>query len=453
MATVEAAPRRGLFYGWILLPSTLLVSWFAWSVWLVSLGPYVVPMTKELGWTRAFMMGPWAIGTAVGMYSGPIVGPFVDRLGPRIILMIGGFLLGLGALLNSFADVSWLFWYAGWILMCGMGYTWTSYLTTGKVLSNWFVRRRGMAMGLLTASGGFVYMATTLHAVFIESVGWRTSWRIWAVMIWVIVLGLSFLVLRNAPQMKGYKPDGVPMTAEDRAAWEEERRLSIREAVARGAVRAGDVRFGIFDVLKMWIFWVFLIAGVFAAFASPILNTQLAPLLQQRGITPIMAAAALGFAGLFGVPWRFIVGWVIDRIGKQYIRFFYSLSYLLMGAGILVLLFTYDVGMIWLYAFVYGTGLGMSVISFTLLMPQYFGVDVYATVYGTRNAFVALGSIFAPMIAAWVWDVTQSYDLALVGAIIVLVVAAVLVFFVAPPKVPVGAAAPQPAPAGGSSAS
>lgn len=446
MATSEGAvEKRGLFYGWLLLPTLLVFSFTQYSVWIPSMGPNTIPVTTELNLSRAVVAGAYSFASLFG-FGAPIYGYLLDRLGPRLMLALGGFIVGLGALSNSLTGTSVIFWYAGWALSAGVGGAIAGYLGTSKVVSNWFVKRRGLGIGLLTFSGAFVYMTGTIHAAFIESFGWRTSWLIWAIATWAITIPLALLVVRDYPEEKGYRSDGVPMTAAEQQAWRAERaQQRTGAALAARAAAAGDVNFTVLDALKTRALWLMCITGMAGGLLSAIQITQQVPHVQSLGISAVAAAAVLGTMGLAGAPARFLIGWVIDRLGKQSARYIWSLGLIVQLVGIVILIYAKDLTMVWVFALLYGFGLGMIVTTPLAMLSLYFGANSFGTAYGVYLFITRIASVIGPVFAGWVFDTTGSYINAFWTAAGVLIVGIVLILLAAPPKVAIGAVAPQPA--------
>lgn len=441
MQTAQAAQKSGVYYGWILLPSVLIFSYLSYSLWLVSMGASVGPVTKELGWTRTFLMGAYSAGAAAAGWGAPVLGAMIDRFGPRWLMLAGAASAGLGAMLISLADVSSLFWYAGWILIMVPGSTWLGYPGTGKLISNWWLRRRGSALGLLTFSGAFVYVTSTAHAAMVEGLGWRTSWRIWGILIWVALIGIALFIVRNRPEEKGYHQDGVRMTAAELAAWRSRGRPQSPGpgAQAAEAPALSEARFGIRDALKSPALWLICVAGLAASMATNIQTTQQLPMLEARGMATVLASTVLGFQGLMGAPGRFISGWLFDIFGKGSIRFFYAIALGLMAGGTVVLIYSPDLTWVWVFALIFGVGQGLTATAPLTMVPMYFGAAIFSTIYGVRTFVLRLGTVFGPIFAAWVWDVTGEYTLALWMTVGVLAISALLILLAAPPRQPMGA--------------
>lgn len=454
MATAAIEERKGIFYGWYMIAGILLFSWVQYSAYLVSIGASTVPLTQQFGWSRLVINGGYSTGAAVGGFGSPIFGYLIDRFGPRTMLAVGGFFMGLGSLMLSLSvSMGGILplWYTGWVVMVCAG-TLGGYVGTGKVLSNWFLKQRGTWMGMLTFSGAFVYMMGTAHVLAVQAFGVAGSWLMWAIIAWVVLLSISIFLVRDHPQQKGYGLDGARLSAAQVAEWRAQRSVKAAAgAPPAAASQSGGVKdadFTTAQVLRLWVLWLLGVIAIASSSASGFITTQQIPYLQGLGVNAVLAGVAMGAMGLMGAPGRWLVGFLIDRFGKNSIRFFYSAGLVMMCIGLIFLIYGANMTFVWLYAGFYGFGLGLGVTSPVMMMANYFGARVYSTAYGIRIGMARIGTTVGPAFTAWIYDITGSYAGALWAIVVLLVVAAAALLLAVPPKEPAGAAAP--ATAGGS---
>jgi len=166
------------------------------------------PMSAELGFSRAVTSPAGSIGHLVGGLEGPIVGWFVDKLGPQKVVLFGVFLFGLGLILMYFVNSLWAF-YLFWGVILGMGTNMCAGLPIMKAITNWFVRKRGLAMGIrMMVSAAFILPLVTW---FIITWGWRMTCVIGGVVMWLIGLPLVWFAIKDQrPEFYGLLPDGAP---------------------------------------------------------------------------------------------------------------------------------------------------------------------------------------------------------------------------------------------------
>lgn len=433
-------PKRGIYYGWVMAPFLILIPVLLYGIYFVGMGPSVTPLATAFGWSRTFTTGGFSTGSLVGAFAAPVLGTAIDRGGPRRIFLVGGLLFGLGTLLVSFDNGSGIFWYAGWILMVVLGPMWVGYPTLNKVASTWFLKRRGLVIGLITFSGAFCYFVTTVHVALIDSLGWRANWQIFGVVIIIAVLLTSF-VIRNRPEQKGFRIDGAPMTPEERAEFVQHRGQSTPQAARARA--AGEYSFTWAQAIRSPALWILSIVGGIATMALSIQTTQQVPFLEAMGVSRLVASAIIGIMGLMGSPFRIVAGGLMDRFGRGSGRFVYALAFVLECVGMVILLQARTVELVWVFAIIFGAGQGMTVTAPVAMLASYFGPEAYGTVYGIRMFLVQMGQVIGPLFAAYVFDTTGSYQTAFMVVVAALVVAVILLLlpWAAPPKVPIGAAA------------
>jgi len=173
-------------------------------------GVLVLPVSKELGWDRASLSGAFSLGLSVSGVFGLAVGRFVDRRGARLAMSAGSALLGLSLIGLSRAQELWQF-YAWWAGGIGLAQALTQYPVTFTVIANWFQRRRGAAMALLTVLGGLsspIYIP--LAGFLAQARGWREMLVILGLTNLLLALPLHALLLRRHPEDLGLLPDGTP---------------------------------------------------------------------------------------------------------------------------------------------------------------------------------------------------------------------------------------------------
>lgn len=432
-----------MFYGWIVLPFSIAVNWMNFALYLVGLGPSVTPLEKEFGWSRTYTSGAYSAAGTVG-FAAPLFGWFADRFGSRLAILVGAFCSSGGALVLSLDTGSGFMWYAGWMLMMGPTGVWLSYPVTQKIVATWFVKRRGLAMGLQTLAGAFSYIMATVHAVLIDSFGWRANWQIFAAASFAIYMA-AFLFIRNTPQGMGWLPDGERrLTEEERAAWQvqQARRPEPTAPAARPAAAPAEYSFRWLDAIKALPFWLIVIAGFAAGYALNIQTTQQVPYLEGMGVSRVIAASVLGTMGLIGAPGRLLVGWLIDRFGRASARYWYAIALGLEAVGMVILIYATSVEMVWVFAVVFGLGQGMTVTAPVVMVANYFGPAAYSTIYSLRLAFLRISTVTAPLLSAWIFDTTGSYQVAFWIATVILVISVAVIYFAVPPKIPIGAGQP-----------
>jgi MFS family permease len=286
-------------------------------------------------------------------------------------------------------------------------------LTATTAAARWFVRRRGSALGIVSAAGAAgISTAPLLLERLISSHGWRTAWLLEGLLIWAIVIPLAVFAMRDDPAHLGQRPDGVP--AEDHDASREERGATRREAFTTP------------------FFWV-LTAGVAV---SGLLSTALAfnqiSLLGERGLSTAEAAANFIPQTVAGLLATLATGHMVDRINSRWL----TAASMLMLAGALVWAVVVNPG--W-SAIGFGVALGASGASIRALefasVPRYFGTRHLGSIRGLV-ASVSVGSTaFGPLLFATGFELTGSYTTVLLGGAALPLVVVLAAILVRPPRV------------------
>ena len=198
--------RLPFFYGWIIVAVTFVTMAIGVNA-RTAFSLLFPPILSEFGWERGVTAGAFSFGFVVSGAVSPLIGRLMDRAGPRAVMELGVALMAGGLLLAPLTSEPWhLYLTIG--VMVGTGSTCLGYSGQSQFLPNWFVRRRGLAMGIAFAGVG-IGSVTLLPWVqqMIEATGWRTACTAMGIVV-LIVLAPINLLLRKRPQDIGLEPDG-----------------------------------------------------------------------------------------------------------------------------------------------------------------------------------------------------------------------------------------------------
>ena len=197
-AAVGAKEGR-IFYGWLIVLGAFLAMFTTSAVTSNSQSVFLMPMTQDLGWSRADFTWGQTIGTFFTSAAGFIVGSYVDAKGPRLFMFWGGIVLSISVVTMSQVDQLWQY-----LVLRGAGMTIGSImignLVVNTTVSKWFVRRRAWAITLATiglSSAGFV--APIMTSALVDAYGWRTSWMMLGIGLLFLVIPAAFL-MRTPPR-------------------------------------------------------------------------------------------------------------------------------------------------------------------------------------------------------------------------------------------------------------
>ena len=375
-----------------------LGSLYAWSV-------FVTPLEAEFGWGRAQLSGVFTIAIVTFALSFVVAGRIQDQRGPRICAVIGSTLVGLGFILASFTS-SLLYLYVAFGFVVGLGNGF-GYATPIPVGSKWFPDKRGLVVGLMVAGyGGGSAIVIPVANALIEGVGWRVTFRILGVVLFLVCM-LGTLLLKNPPP--GYRPAGwSPATAPTER--------TLRDIPTQ-------------EMLRMPTFYFLWVAFCLGTTAGLMTISQLVPFVTSAGM-------AAGVAGLFGaigsVSGRIFSGWLSDLVGRlTTLRIMILVSALAMPA-----LFVWREQAILFYIFVaiiywcYGTQLSV----FATTAADFFGTRYLGLNYGLLFTAFGVAGLVGPIIAGRVFDASGDYRVAFFIAAGLAIVALISIGFARPPR-------------------
>jgi len=373
-----------LYHGWVIVGGAFVVLLLAYGT-QYAFGVFFAALLAEFHWSRASLSGAFSLYTLVYSAFGLVAGRLTDRWGPRVVIGAGGVLLGAGLAGMSAVTALWQpYVLYGAVAALGMS---TAYVPCNATVVRWFVRRRGLAVGVASAGGsvGTFVLPPVAHWL-VSALGWRHAYLVFGAAIFVALAGVA-CVMRRDPESLGLHPDGIaaPASVGSLGGW------TVREAVR---IREFWMLFSVFGLTWTAIF-------------IPLVH--LVPLARDLGIAPLRAATLVSALGVAAVVGRLTMGWLSDRVGRRVILAgalaAQAASFLALGrAATLPAL----VAATLLFGFSYGS---VSVI-FPAMVADFFGRahagSLVGLIFGLAGPAAALG----PVGAGWIYDRFGSYALA-----------------------------------------
>jgi len=387
--------KRKIFWGWVVVTGAFLLMAVSYGA-RYSFGIFVQPLTAENGWSRSAVSLAASINLLVYALGGIGSGRLLDRIAPRWIATIGAAVGAAGFLLCAGAKTPLGFYFAYGVLY-GLGSSWTGAVVANSSVGKWFVRRRGLAIGISSMGASFGTITLTPATAFLlEHFSWKTGFLfIGLVLLIPGILIAQLLLRRTIPEAYGLTPDGeAPAAAGQRVPAAS---LPADPApTSTGPIR-GDSRF-----------WIMALCHGTAVMAALMAFVHQVPYAIDNGIGQITAAASLGAMGFAGLLGQFFFGWISDRIGDP--KYSAALGYLCMAAGMAILLQTRTVEMLFLYAVVFGFGYGCLGPLLPILAADRFGRQNMGSILGFLTFFVVgIGGALGPLVGGLVYDGTGSY--------------------------------------------
>ncbi|WNC14859.1 MFS transporter [Brevibacillus brevis] len=332
---------------------------------------FMVPVEQEFGWSRSVISFALSINILLYGLAGPFAAAVMDRFGIRRITVIALLMLACGSALTSWMQASWQLTLL-WGIVVGLGSGCTASVLGAMIANRWFVKNRGLVMGILTASGATGQLLfLPLLASMSEMAGWRTAtWIISSVALVMVPIVLMFM--RDRPSDKGLKAYGASEADHEFAP--------STENPFQTAIR------GLLTGVRSFDFW--LLAGSFficGLSTNGLIGTHFIAACMEHGIPAVTAASLLALIGVFDIIGTTFSGWLSDRFNNRWLLFWY---YGLRGLSLM-----------WL-----PTALSSSTFSLGLFIV-FYGLDWVATVpptlrlttdiFGRQQAGVLFGWILA----------------------------------------------------------
>jgi MFS family permease len=419
---------KKIYFGWWTVLATAIVSAWAYGTWGYGFGAYFKPLQNEFGWSRAQISAAYSLNKLEGGLEGPWGGILTDKYGPRMISVFGNFIAGLGLCLMYFLSNLWQYIII-WGFIVSMGFNLGTIDPLEKALSDWFVKKRGRAIGLgrvgLALGGTF---GPPVMTFLLLQYGWRTSFLVAGVLTWVICIPISFFLVKpHRPEYYDLLPDG------DKGGNE---KVNYVVAGQEYAESFGEIEFTLRQALKTRAFWILVGYNLLYSFFWASIGIHQIPHLTDMGIDPVSAATVLGFMVLMSAPGRLVGGYFCDKLNINKIKYILIFGYSLQAVGMFILIKASDLWMVYLFTILTGFGGGIGWTSRALLRGRYFGRKAFATIYGTIAMIALPATIISPIYVGWVYDISQSYINAFTQSLILLVIVLISFIFLNPPRPP-----------------
>lgn len=429
---LEQTEQSGIFYGWwIVLASmgaTAIASVFYWQGFSL----FFLELQGEFSTNRAALSGAISLSQLEGGMLGPVGGYLVDRYGPRRMMTIGVVMMGVGYVLMSMVN-SLVMFYIVFLAVISVGMSIGIRVPSLVAPANWFIKKRGTALGIAMTGSGFAGLFLPIIGWLIASYGWRTTMVIAGITVWCLGLPIA-RVMRRRPEEYGLLPDGekpVPKAQIVEDAPVETTGIATPFTAEAAAPAESEANFTLRDALKMPVFWFMAMAFGLRQFAVGAISLHQVPYLVDTGRSLETASVILAAVTATSIIGRLGFGSLADHFPPRYIM---AISMMMVGLGALILSNVAEgMGMLLLYIVVYSIGWGGGATTMNATRGAYFGRRAFGTISGSMDFVQMFGLVLGPIFAGFVFDRTESYTIAFNSFAISAVAAGVLMFFLRPP--------------------
>ncbi|MCC6791265.1 MAG: MFS transporter [Thermomicrobiales bacterium] len=378
-----------LYYGWVIVGTLALTETVSWGIIYYAFSVFLVPMTRELGWSSATLTGAYSLSLLISGLAAPFVGRWLDRRGPRA-LMTAGSVLGV-LLIFAWSRVdSAVGFYLIWAGL-GLAMSATLYESAFATITTWFERDRARAMLAVTVAAGFA------STIFLPLSGWLVDWLGWrdalvalAIILAVLTIPPHAILLRGRPEDLGLHPDGArPEQGADGAR---------RVAAAEGMTLAEALR----DPAFRWLTVAFFLETV----AMVAVGVHLIPYLTERGDGARFAAAATGLIGAAQVASRVLATLFGNRLSQTTLT---ALVFGLQAVAVALLMSWESRAGVLTAVVLLGAGRGVVTLMRAGLTAEFYGRAHYGAINGMLAFFLTGARALAPVGAGAMYALVNGY--------------------------------------------
>ena len=422
---VEHGPKPAkFFYGWYIVGVGILVNIAGTFAFSSTLSIFLKPITEELGVSRgAFsLIRSFEIGVAALVV--PLLGSWIDRNGGRGVLVLGVLMEGTGLLLSSLVQSFWQFVFVRCSLVIA-GEALLGSLVINVTIAQWFVRKRGRAMGIANLGTGIAKLSIPIAAASLfVLVGWRNTWAIFGIVAPLLVVVPALIFIRRTPEDMGLRPDGETPNQDIDAS-------VVNRPTENSPTVSAEATWTRAEALRLPTFWLLVITFGIAGVGIAGLNLHIFSYVTDIGYSPLVAASFMSTIALTQLGSTLVWGMLADKFD---IRKVSCVQFLIQGVGLVMAISSWQIHFTYLGVFLYGTGLAGSFVLREVIWANFFGRTSLGTVRGLSlffsNLFAASGAPFF----GFLHDVTGSYNLSFTIFSCALFTSAFLILLAKPPQ-------------------
>ena len=368
------------YFGWNIVVASMVITLLTVGL-RMGIGPFVKPMSDDLGMTRTDFSLIVAVGMLVYGLGMPLAGYLLNRFSTRFVLLAGVIIINLSILWTVMATDT-----LGFLLSYGVflsiGLAFTSPVTMTPIISQWFSAARGKALFFLaTGSMAGIAVITPLATILIEQMGWQNTLIFFALLFIVLIIPTALFI------MKEYVPS------------EQDHEQSMGSQTLNPAKPSHIINWK--EAMKTGPFWQIVIGLFVCGFSMNLLGSHGVPMLTDHGFDPHMASFGIGFIGLVAIGSTVVLGTIADRIPRKNILFW---VYFIRGLGFLGLVFVTNPWQLLLVAATGGLVWAGSNAMSSAILGDLYGVRLLGVLYGWAYFGHQVGAAIGSFLGGWGYE-------------------------------------------------
>jgi len=394
--------NQKLFYGWWIVVGSFFLNFAGIGIIMNSMGVFIKPVSESLGFTRGGFTLYFTVAALAMMVMAPVMGKLLERYNIRLIMTVCTTMMAASFALFSQCRTLTQFYVLA--LFLGIGSAGSHIIPVSMMITNWFIDKRGLAMGIVFAAtgvGGLIF--NPLANWIIMHYSWQATYLTFGIIIGILSIPTALFIVSAKPADKGLLPYGG------------EKAVAQQSQDEQGGVTATQA-------FRGSAFWLLAAVILLIAIANMGVLHHIVPYLTDIGFSSTTAATLMSLHMTMLIFGKVLVGGLADRLGLLK-------SYLLCMVGLMVsIALLYGSQLLWV-AIAFNVLFGFSIAVRTVLPPlmtaRVLGQKHFAVIYGFLNIFTTLGTAVGVPLSGFIYDWTKSYHMAFALYIVLCVIAAV----------------------------
>jgi len=419
--SLGASPGNKIFYGWRIVAACFILLFCFGGAGFYSFSIFIKPFEAYFGWARSQIALAGAIFLLMNGTVQPLYGRLCQKIGPKKVLIIGCLTSGVSFFQITLIKSLWSLYLVYAILSLTLSAI--TFVPVSTLLSVWFERRRGTAIGLayIGISAGGLVMSPIIGAI-IGRFGWQYTFIMLGILMWVLALPVTLLIIKDNPADLGLSPDGdpplAPLSGDTLKAGGSNKSITGEGWPLGQALKSGQY---------WWIVTAFCLVSVGY---MGVLQHQV-PLISEKGIPYAFATIALGMISAMGGLGKFGLGRLTESIPFKWVM---VICFSMQIIGLTLLLNLHSMTTLSLYAIFFGFGMGGVIVLQPLAISRYFGLASFGILLGICQLFHSIGSSMGSFLSGLLYDHFGNYQQALMVYIVLYFIGIAAVFLAGKPR-------------------
>jgi len=410
--TSNSAPTRPVYsgdvfywhYAWMIVTIIAIMQMVGSSI-RMAFGVFIYPLSDEFGWSQGSITLAYALSSIVTALVSPLAGSLGDRFGARKSMMLGCTMFIGGMLLIGIVNQVWQFYLTFGVLLGVAQAVFLVPLIPSAM--TWFRRHLGVGMGFLMAAWGLGPALTApIMGLMIQQLGWRDTFWVTAAASALIMVVL-IAKYSNRPSDRGLEPYGA---------------LPGDPPLSRRALSADRVKLFTKFMRHTKAYWNLSSIHFLGCVGHAVILVYIVPIAIEEGISVVVAAGLLTVLSGVSIGTRLATPVLSDYVGPKTVM---TVAYVLQGVPVVMLFWTHDAWLFYVFAAVFGIGYGGEAGGFPILNRRYYGQAPVGSAHGFQMLGAGLGMAVGGWVGGVIYDFWGSYDLALVISVVASLLGAV----------------------------